>query len=148
MPEVDDEVLVAFELGDVRRPIVLGGFWNSTDTAPPYGVPNGQPNARALVSLKGHKLVLHDENDGSIEVATPKGLTVLLDDDNGQISIKAGGGAKLVIEADGDISISGQGNVEIKAGANLSLSGASGLDLKSDATTTVKGQMLQLNPPG
>ncbi len=77
-----------------------------------------------------------------------RGCPILLDDDNGQISIKAGGGAKLVIDADGDISISGQGNVEIKAGANLSLSGASGLDLKSDATTTVKGQMLQLNPPG
>lgn len=148
MPEVDDEVLLAFEHGDVRRPIVLGGLWNSSDTAPPYGVPNGQPNARALVSLKGHKLVLHDENDGSIEVTTPKGLTVVLDDDNGQISIKAGGGAKLSIDADGDISISGQGNVTIKAGASLSLSGASGLDLKSDATTTVKGQMLQLNPPG
>ena len=148
LPEVGDEVLVAFEHGDVRRPMVLGGFWNSTDTAPPYGVPNGKPNARALVSLKGHKIVLHDESDGSIELATPKGLTVLLDDDNGRISIKAGGGAKLVIEADGDISISGQGNVAIKAGASLSLSGASGLELKSDATTTVKGQMLQLNPPG
>ncbi|MGD0862263.1 MAG: VgrG-related protein [Candidatus Limnocylindrales bacterium] len=148
LPEVNDEVLVAFEHGDVRRPIVLGGLWNSRDTAPPYGVPNGQPNARALVSLKGHKIVLHDENDGSIEVATPKGLSVLLDDDNGQISIKAGGGAKLVIDAEGDISISGQGNVEIKSGASLSLSGATGLELKSDATTTVKGQMLQLNPPG
>ncbi|MFI5260107.1 MAG: VgrG-related protein, partial [Candidatus Limnocylindrales bacterium] len=105
LPEVSDEVLVAFEHGDVRRPIVIGGFWNSTDTAPPYGVPNGQPNARALVSLKGHKLVLHDENDGSIELVTPKGISILLDDDNGQISIKAGGGAKLAIDAEGDISI-------------------------------------------
>lgn len=148
MPEVGDEVVVAFEHGDVRQPVVLGGLWNSTDTAPPYGVPNGQPNARALVSLKGHKLVMHDENDGAIEIATPKGLSVVLDDDNGQITIKATGGAKLSIEAEGDISISGGGNVQMKASGTLSLSGSGGVDLKSDGTTTVKGLPLQLNPPG
>jgi len=148
MPEVDDEVLVAFEHGDARRPIVLGGLWNSNDTAPPYGVPNGQPNARALVSLKGHKLVLHDENDGSIELTTGKGLTIVLDDDNNLISIKAGGGAKLSIEADGDISIAGHANVAIKSDSNLSLSANGSIEVKASATTTVKGSVVQLNPPG
>jgi phage protein D len=148
LPEVGDEVLVAFEHGDVRRPIVLGGLWNGTDTAPPFGVPNGQPNARAFVSLKGHKIVFHDDNDGSIELTSGKGLSIVLDDVNNKITVTAGGGAKLDISADGDISIASQGKVEIKAGASMSLHGSAGLDLGSDANTTVKGQMVQLNPPG
>ena len=148
LPEVGDEVLVAFEHGDARRPIVLGGFWNGNDTAPPFGVPNGQPNARALVSLKGHKIVLHDNDDGSIELTSGKGLSVVLDDVNNQITVTAGSGAKLAISADGDISISSQGKVEIKAGTSMSISGSTGLELSSDATATLKGQMVQLNPPG
>src|ERR1700750_2275998 len=31
LPEVDDEVLVIFEHGDVRSPYVLGALWNCQD---------------------------------------------------------------------------------------------------------------------
>src|SRR5262245_44552596 len=34
IPDVDDEVLVAFEAGDPRRPYVVGTLWNGTDTPP------------------------------------------------------------------------------------------------------------------
>jgi hypothetical protein len=35
LPEVDDEVLVVFEHGDPRQPIIIGAFWNSHDSTPP-----------------------------------------------------------------------------------------------------------------
>jgi uncharacterized protein involved in type VI secretion and phage assembly len=34
IPDVDDEVLVAFEHGDVRRPYVVGALWNGSDAPP------------------------------------------------------------------------------------------------------------------
>jgi uncharacterized protein involved in type VI secretion and phage assembly len=149
LPEVGDEVLVAFEHGDVRRPVVIGGLWNGQDAAPPYGVPNGKPNARALVSMKGHKLVLHDEDNGeSIELATAGGISIILDDVNHKVSIIASGSTKVSIEAGGDVAIASKANVTIAAGSKLTLTGQTGVELKSGATTVVKGQVLQLNPPG
>lgn len=34
LPEVDDEVLVAYEQGDLRRPCLIGSLWNSGDKSP------------------------------------------------------------------------------------------------------------------
>src|SRR5690242_926559 len=52
-PEVGDEVLVAFELGDVRRPYVLGALWSTTDTPPPDDGKAKDNNWRFIKSRKG-----------------------------------------------------------------------------------------------
>ena len=142
LPEIDDEVLVAFEHGDVRRPVVLGGLWNGTDTPPPYEVDQGKQKTRSLVSLKGHKVVLHDGDDSAtVELSTSDGkLTIVLDETGGEIKVTASDTAKVTISAEGDLSITAQGQ--------LTLQGQQGAELSSPATIKVKGQMLQLNPPG
>ena len=33
-PRADDEVLIAFEGGDARQPVVIGALWNSSDSPP------------------------------------------------------------------------------------------------------------------
>jgi len=52
LPEVNDEVLIAFEHGDVRFPYVLGGLWNGQD-APPANNSDGQNNIRVIHSRSG-----------------------------------------------------------------------------------------------
>ncbi|MEA2176331.1 MAG: hypothetical protein QOD00_3923, partial [Blastocatellia bacterium] len=61
LPEVEDEVLVAFENGDMRFPYVLGSLWNGKDT-PPAKNDDGKNNVRVLKSRSGHVIRLTDED--------------------------------------------------------------------------------------
>ena len=57
IPDVNDEVLVAFEGGDPRRPYVLGGLWNGSDSPPESMDGGGQNNKKVLCSRNGVKTV-------------------------------------------------------------------------------------------
>jgi uncharacterized protein involved in type VI secretion and phage assembly len=73
LPEVDDEVLVAFEHGDVRSPYVIGALWNGKD-APPTTNSDGQNNIRVIHSRSGHLIRLDDTNGNEkIEVIDKTG---------------------------------------------------------------------------
>lgn len=49
LPEVDDEVLVAFEYGDINMPYVIGSLWNGKDV-PPENNSDGKNNIRVIRS--------------------------------------------------------------------------------------------------
>ena len=55
VPEHGDEVLVAFEAGDPRRPYVLGGLWNGSDT-PPQSMDGAGNNYKKVLqdAQRGH----------------------------------------------------------------------------------------------
>ena len=59
LPEEKDEVLVAFEQGDITRPYVLGALW-SGDDKPPESNSDGQNNLRLIKSRSGHLIRLDD----------------------------------------------------------------------------------------
>ena len=108
LPEVGDEVLVAFEQGDIRRPYVLGGLYNGIDTpdrpAPIDDVDGGSGavNRRSMVSRRGHRIDLLDE-DGRTEGITlsppATKLTLTMD------SV----GTKITVHSDGKRADRGQG---------------------------------------
>src|ERR1035438_8059879 len=88
LPEVDDEVLVAFEHGDVRSPYVLGGLWNGKD-APPATNGDGKNNVRMIKSRSGHVVKLNDE-DGkeTIEIIDKsKNNSIVIDTSKNTITI-------------------------------------------------------------
>jgi uncharacterized protein involved in type VI secretion and phage assembly len=145
LPEVNDEVLVAFEQGDINRPYILGGLWNGTD-APPKGnsdvlAADGKVNQRMIQSRTGHFITMDDTDSAQkVTVQTQGGHKVIMDDTSGSptITIKdSSGNNSIVIDTTtnaititakgGDITLDAQqGNVVIKALKDISLTSSTG----------------------
>ncbi|QWH88425.1 phage tail protein [Bacillus toyonensis] len=80
IPEIEDEVLVAFEHGDINHPFVIGALWNGKDK-PPETNNNGKNNIRKITSRSGHEIIFNDEeHKEKVILHTKAGHTILLDD--------------------------------------------------------------------
>nr|MBA2254019.1 VgrG-related protein [Chloroflexota bacterium] len=137
LPEVHDEVLVAFEFGDVRRPYVLGGLYNGIDR-PRLGrvlFDNGKVLRRGFVSRKGHRFVLFDDDGKS-------GIALLSSDDKLRLSLNETTG-EIRIFGDPKVTIEAM-NIKLKADVDIALE-APKIAIKADATVDIDGGMITLN---
>jgi uncharacterized protein involved in type VI secretion and phage assembly len=104
MPEVNDEVVVVFEMGDFDKPIVIGSLWNSMagDTPPAYCEVTGdsqtkryqnndakfkaktEPKKNDMKSIsfrKGHELIFNNNADEPrVCVSSGQKHRIVLDD--------------------------------------------------------------------
>ena len=115
VPDVDDEVLVAFEQGDPRRPYVLGGLWNGKDSAPESMDGAGNNYKKVLRSRNGVKITL-DDQDGqeTLKLETPGGQKFTLKDGPGSVSIEDSNGNSVKLETAG-ITVTASAKVTINA---------------------------------
>lgn len=95
MPEPDDDVLVAFEQGNVEKPYVLGFLWNGEATSP-----STDRRERLLRSVNGHQITLYDP-----EVSSGDAGYVRIEDAHGN----------LVELSNGSIVIRSMGTIQIQA---------------------------------
>jgi uncharacterized protein involved in type VI secretion and phage assembly len=130
LPEVDDEVLVAFEHGDVRFPYVLGSLWNGKDS-PPTTNDDGQNNIRMIKSRSGHIVRLDDSDGGEkIEVIDKTGSnSITVSSSDNTITITCNGRMKLHglgidIISDDDVTIQANSTMSISANATIDINGA------------------------
>jgi uncharacterized protein involved in type VI secretion and phage assembly len=76
LPEVNDEVLIGFEMGDMHHPFILGGLWNGKDAPPKKTgevVNGGKVQERLIKSRTGHLIILDDKDGaGGITVRTAR----------------------------------------------------------------------------
>lgn len=113
MPDEGDEVLIAFEQGDPRRPYVLGGLWNGVDK--PSHSASKANNIKSITSRNGVVITLDDsQGQETLKLETPGGQTVTLKDGPGQIEIKDSNGNSVKLEASG-ISIDAASRLSINA---------------------------------
>lgn len=122
IPEPGDEVLVAFYAGDPSRPVVIGALWNGA-AAPPETM-DARNNLRSITSRAGHRVLLDDTAAaGKVEVETQGGHRLTLDDAaGGTLTWEHSNGAKITVDAAGNVEITANVKVTINAPAQLSVS--------------------------
>jgi uncharacterized protein involved in type VI secretion and phage assembly len=159
LPEVGDEVLVAFEQGDFSRPTVLGGMFNGVDTmASGQGDlvdgGTGAVRRRSMVSRRGHRIDLLD-GDGQTEgvrlATTGDKLLINLDHVGTTITVHADG--KVLVEGSQGVTIDASsaamelkgGSIALKATNGVTVDGGGGaVSVKSGAALSLTGTTAKL----
>lgn len=150
LPEVNDEVIVAFEHGDLNRPYVLGALWNGVDK-PPETNQDGKNNIRKIRSRSGHEIIFSDDDVArkeNIEIHTKAGHKILLDDSSGQekieITDKTGSNTIKMDSVQNAISIESAMKMNIKS-QMLEIEAQGMMTLKAGGTLTIQGALVKIN---
>ena len=170
LPEVNDEVLVTFEHGDITRPFILGSLWNGKDAPPKKNnevVTSSKVNQRIWKTRAGHTITL-DDTEGSEKISvidkTENNKLEITASDN-TIAVTAAGDVKLtatgkvVVNSTGDTTVDAQNatvtakqNATVTANAQLKMHGATvaveadgQLELKSSGILTIQGSLVKIN---
>jgi uncharacterized protein involved in type VI secretion and phage assembly len=166
LPEVGDEVLVAFGMGSVQEPYVLGGVHNGVDKPPPgwkdaVGSTDGRVQRRAFSSRTGMVVEM-------VETPQAEQLTLSTNDGKQRVTLVQKPGAAIEIIAEGPVTVTGKkdvavssttGDVTVKgrkvaieastdltlSGATVKVAGSAAAELSGGATTTVKGGIVRIN---
>jgi len=146
IPEVDAQVWVEFEEGDIHRPIWVGTFWQQQSDTPEEAALD-EPTTRMLKTKSGH-ILQFDDADGEerFYLFHPKGAEMEIDN-NGTIALTDAGGSKLILDADaGEIVITdSNGNTMTMASSGTTVEDCNGNKIEmASSGITVKGQQIVL----
>jgi uncharacterized protein involved in type VI secretion and phage assembly len=138
IPEVGDEVLVGFLMGDPRQPVVLGGLFSKVDTIPERTGSQTDNNQRLIKSRSGHKVILDDTSGG-------ENIT-LIDKDGKRKVILSSSDRKIQVQSDeGDVEVTAStGNVKVKA-MSISIEAQNDMTISAGTTLTIKGATVMIN---
>jgi uncharacterized protein involved in type VI secretion and phage assembly len=147
VPQIGDEVLIAFNHGDVREPYVLGTCWNTMDR-PPSMAPTDAVTMRKIRTPLGHELSF-DEATQSVTLSSNTMSSITLDLAKAEISTPT---AKVTIGKAGDVTISAKTKltleapvIEINAKTLLTVQSNGTAALKATGTCAVNGEMVKIN---
>lgn len=155
IPGVNDAVIVAFIMGDVNRPVVIGSLWDSQKKPP---VAENKDNLiRKIKTPAGNEITINDKKDEEkINIKTVKDTSLTMEEaqGNGKINIKTSGGMSIDMEDKKEITLktsngltvkmddAGQ-SIEIKAGANKITMNNQGINIEGQQIN-IKATSLQI----
>ncbi|MDO7174063.1 type VI secretion system tip protein VgrG [Mariniflexile sp. AS56] len=155
-PEIGDEVIVGFINEDPNDAVVLGMLHSSAKPAP--FTASDDNHEKGFVTRSEMKLVFDDDKK-SINISTPAGKMITIDEDAGTIVIEDDNSNVITIDSNGismesagDISIKAAGDVSIEgtnvgivANAEFKAEGAAGAEVSTSAIAVLKGSLVQIN---
>ncbi len=148
IPQVGDEVLVAFAHGDIREAYVLGSLWSTTDR-PPALVAIDPTIKRSIRSPLGNEIVF-DDSLSTITITNMLQHSITMGPDGIEIST-VGGAASISLGIDGTVSITAakafsvlSASVDISGISDASVSAAS-VTIDGTGTCDVRGGLVNIN---
>lgn len=172
IPEIGDEVIVAYLNNDPSNPVVIASLYSSM-RAPPYAL-SAENYTKAIVTKGLLKVEFNDEKK-VISLLTPAGNKVVMSDDaksivatdqNGntfslsekgilldsasdivltaKAKIEITAGSDMALKAGKDMTQDAQ-NITIKAGMAMVAKGASSAEFSASGQTTIKGATVNIN---
>jgi type VI secretion system secreted protein VgrG len=136
LPEIGDEVLVAFEHGDLRRPVVIGSVYNGKDM-PPVALPANKH--LSILRQQGASVrteVVFDGTPGNERLLVQSGPNSLTMVNAGQTqppSIAINSGGDVIERAARTLALDAASDISVKSGQSISVTS------QKDAVITVGG---------
>lgn len=148
LPKIADEVVVGFEHGDTRRPVILGALHNGKH----------KPHAKMRGVDGGGSLVVYGREDAEINlqkqfvIAAKEHMVITIEsgadgpgdlkvETQDKIEVKAGSTIKL--ESTGEMTLKSSAGITVEAAGPLKLKGAT-VDIEASATVNVKGSLINI----
>jgi phage protein D len=136
LPQPNEEVIIGFEHGDTRRPIVVGSVFNGKDKP---GDDLLQNRDGSLAVLSNEKVHMHSNKD--FEIKSDEKMVIEVKKDKTE---KIGGDYKN--EAKGSGTLKGQ-EYTIEAGSSLTIKGSS-ISVKASGSLELKGSTVTIDGSG
>jgi uncharacterized protein involved in type VI secretion and phage assembly len=115
VPDVGDEVLVAFQAGDPAHPFVVGALWNGQDKPPVSMDGAGKNDIKQICSRTGVKVTLDDTSGTQrLQLETPGGTKVVLSDGPSKLLAQDANGNSVELSSSG-VTVTASGKVTINA---------------------------------
>lgn len=159
MPEIGDEVLVAFINDDPRFPIIIGSVYSKTHM--PAYEPDA-PNTYKAITTNSKMKIEFEDVKRIITIWTPNGNQIVISDDEQSITIEDETSNKMVMDPKGitwytpkDFKLQADGLIEMKATKTITIEATQdlsikGLNVKSEASVAIsmKGATAEVNGSG
>ena len=146
VPQIGDEVLVAFNQGDIREPYVIGSLWNTSDR-PPAMLPTDPVTKRVIRTPLGQEIVI-DDTKLSIKLDNASGVAVEIDATSATVSAPGGSvkleiGGKVTITALRELTL--QSNIVNINGGRVRIRSTVGTEINGGPECVVRGGQVRIN---
>jgi uncharacterized protein involved in type VI secretion and phage assembly len=169
LPEVGDEVILAFNLGDINSPYVIGAVWNNAKDKIPAETVNEKNTVKRIKTKGGHEIIFNEEEKKEkIEIHTPGKLKIALEDENqiiviqdekgenmfkmdckkGEITVSS---KKISFDANkggATLELDGEGKSATLKANKVTVEGAQSLELSGKSSLKAEGNMVELSGKG